>query len=72
MPGFADSMSDAQIAQLLNYLRSRFGHQPAWSDIEKVVADARRTETAVLQATNLQTAAGARHAPADPAQRDKP
>jgi mono/diheme cytochrome c family protein len=72
MPGFADSMSDAQIAQLLNYLRSRFGHQPAWSDIEKAVADARRTETAVLQATNLQTAAGARHAPADPAQRDKP
>jgi mono/diheme cytochrome c family protein len=67
MPGFADSMSDAQVAQLLNYLRSRFGHQPAWSDIEKAVADARRTETAALQ-----TSAGARHAPADPAQRDKP
>src|SRR5450432_4136429 len=67
MPGFANSMSDAQIALLLNYLRSRFGHQPAWTDIEKTVEDARRTQTAFLQ-----TSAGARHAPPDPAQRDKP
>jgi mono/diheme cytochrome c family protein len=67
MPGFANSMSDAQIALLLNYLRSRFGHQPAWTDIEKTVEDARRTQTAFLQ-----TSAEARHAPTDPAQRDKP
>jgi mono/diheme cytochrome c family protein len=67
MPGFANSMDDAQIAALANYLRSRFGHQPAWTDVEKTVGDARRTETAFLQ-----TSAGARNAPADPAQRDKP
>jgi mono/diheme cytochrome c family protein len=72
MPGFASSMSDAQIAQLLNYLRSRFGHQPAWSDVEKTVEDARRTEMVLLQTTILQTSAGARNAPTDPAQRDKP
>jgi mono/diheme cytochrome c family protein len=67
MPGFASSMSDAQIALLLNYLRSRFGHQPAWTDIEKTVEDARRTQTAFLQ-----TSPGAHPVPADPAQRDKP
>ena len=67
MPGFASSMSDAQIALLLNYLRSRFSHQPAWTDVEKTVEDARRTQTAFLQIS-----AGARNAPADPAQRDKP
>jgi mono/diheme cytochrome c family protein len=65
MPGFASSMSDAQIALLLNYLRSRFSNQPAWTDVEKTVEDARRTQTAFLQ-----TSAGARNA--DPAQRDKP
>ena len=67
MPGFAASMSDAQIAALLNYLRSRFSSQPAWSDVENIVAEARRTQTAYLE-----TSAGARNAPADPAQRDKP
>jgi mono/diheme cytochrome c family protein len=67
MPGFAGSMNDTQIAQLLNYLRPRFGRQPAWGGVEKTVEDARRTETATLQ-----TSAGARNAPADPAQRDKP
>ena len=67
MPGFAASMSDAQIAALLNYLRSRFSSQPAWSDVENIVAEARRTQTAYLE-----TSAGARNAPADPPQRDKP
>ena len=67
MPGFASSMSDAQIAALLNYLRSRFSHQPAWTNVEKTIEDARRTQTAFLQ-----TSAGAHNAPADPAQRDKP
>ena len=49
MPGFAASMNDAQIAALLGYLRSRFSRQPAWSDLEKTVAEARRTQTAYLQ-----------------------
>jgi mono/diheme cytochrome c family protein len=67
MPGFAASMSDAQIAALLNYLRSRFSSQPAWTDVESIVTEARRTQTAFLQTT-----AGARNAPADPSQGDKP
>jgi mono/diheme cytochrome c family protein len=67
MPGFAASMNDAQMAVLLNYLRARFSKQPAWSGVEKTIADARRTETVFLQ-----TSAGPRNAPADPTQRDKP
>jgi len=67
MPAFAASMSDAQIAAVLNYLRSRFSEQPAWSDVEKTVEEARRTQTALLQ-----TSAGPQNAPADPTQRDKP
>jgi len=67
MPGFAGSMNDAQIAALLNYLRSRFSSQPAWTGVEKMIKDARGAETAFLQ-----TSAGARNAPADPAQRAKP
>ncbi len=67
MPGFASSMSDAQIAALSNYLRSRFSHQPAWTGVQQTVEDSRRAQTAFLQ-----TSAGARNSPADPAQRDKP
>jgi mono/diheme cytochrome c family protein len=67
MPGFAASMSDPQIAAVLNYLRSRFSKQPAWSDVEQTVEEARRTQTALLQ-----TSAGPQNAPADPTQRDKP
>src|SRR5215469_4267816 len=62
MPGFAASMSDAQIALLLTYLRSRFSSQPAWTGIERTVKSARATETA-----SLQPSPGARPAPpADP------
>lgn len=67
MPGFAASMNDRQVAVLLEYLRSRFSRQPAWNDLERVVAEARRTQTAYVQ-----NSAGPGNAPADPAQRDKP
>jgi mono/diheme cytochrome c family protein len=67
MPGFASSMNDAQIAALLNYLRSRFSQQPAWTGVEKTVEDARRTQT-----VSLQTAPEPKNAPADASQRDKP
>ena len=67
MPGFAAGMTDAQVAAVLNYLRARFSDQPAWSGVEKAIADARRTETVFLQ-----TSAGPRNGPADPTQRDKP
>jgi mono/diheme cytochrome c family protein len=69
MPAFASSMNDAQIASLLNYLRSRFGSRPAWTGIEKTVKDARATETASLQPST----GGAGRAPAtDSAERAKP
>jgi mono/diheme cytochrome c family protein len=67
MPGFANSMNDAQIASLLNYLRARFSSQPAWTGIENAVAAARRTQTVFLQ-----TSPAPDNAPADATQRDKP
>jgi mono/diheme cytochrome c family protein len=67
MPGFAAAMNDRQISALLSYLRARFSNQPAWTGIEKTIADARST-----QAVFLQTSAGPRNAPADATQRDKP
>jgi mono/diheme cytochrome c family protein len=67
MPGFASSMSDAQVAALLNFLRARYSNQPPWSGVEKTVEDARRTQTVFLQ-----TSVGPRNAPADASQRDKP
>jgi mono/diheme cytochrome c family protein len=67
MPGFAASMTDAQIAGLLNYLRARFSNQPAWTGVEKTIEDARRTQTVFLQ-----TSPGPRNAPAEKTQRDKP
>ena len=60
-------MNDREAAALLGYLRLRFGRQPAWNDLEKTVAEARRAQTAYLQ-----NSAGPNNAPADPAQRDKP
>lgn len=67
MPAFAASMSDQQIAALLNFLRSRFSSQPPWADVEKTVEDARRTQTVFLQ-----TSAGPRNGPTDASQRGKP
>jgi len=67
MPGFAAAMTDAQVVALLTYLRARFSKEPAWSDLGKTVAEARRTETVFLQ-----TSAGPRNAPAELSQRDKP
>ena len=67
MPGFAASMNDDQISALLNYLRARFSNQPAWTGVEKTIADARRTQTVFLQ-----TSPGPHNAPADATQRDKP
>ena len=67
MPGFAGSMTDAQAAALLNYLRGRFSNQPAWTGVEKAVQEARRVQTVFLQ-----PAAGPHNAPGDTPQRDKP
>jgi hypothetical protein len=67
MPGFASSMNDGQIAALLNYLRARFSNQAAWSGVEKIVEDARRTQTVFLRTTPEPY-----NVPVEPTQRDKP
>ena len=43
MPGFADSLSDAQVAALMSYLRNTFSNRPAWSDLEGTVRGVRRS-----------------------------
>ena len=34
MPGFADALTDAQVASVLSYLRARFADRPAWTEVE--------------------------------------
>ena len=41
MPGFADALTDRQIATLMTYLRGTFSDQPAWSAVEDTVRHAR-------------------------------
>jgi mono/diheme cytochrome c family protein len=65
MPGFANSMTDDQIAAVLNFLRGRFSSEPAWTGVEQTVRGARQTET-----VSLQNPSGS--APAGLPQRDKP
>jgi mono/diheme cytochrome c family protein len=67
MPGFANSMTDDQIAVLLNYLRVRFSSQPAWTGVRQIVKDARRTET-----VSLQNSPGPESPPGSSMQREKP
>ncbi len=67
MPGFANSMTDDQIAALLTYLRERFSAKAAWSGVEQVVRDARRTDTVSLQNPPVPSSA-----PGGSTQRDKP
>jgi len=37
MPGFAGSLTDAQVVLLLTYLRSDVAHKPAWPDLDSQV-----------------------------------
>jgi mono/diheme cytochrome c family protein len=67
MPGFAAGMNDAQIAALLDFLRTRFSSQLPWTGLEKTVADARHAQIVFLQ-----TSPGPTDTPADASQRDKP
>jgi mono/diheme cytochrome c family protein len=41
MPGFAATLSDAQLADLLAYLRARFSDKPPWSEVDKHIRAAR-------------------------------
>lgn len=41
MPGFAGTLNDRQLADLLAYVRARFSDKPGWTDIDKDIRDAR-------------------------------
>jgi mono/diheme cytochrome c family protein len=42
MPGFDGAMSDAQVVELVNWMRARFTRKAPWNDVEAVVRKARR------------------------------
>jgi nicotinate dehydrogenase subunit B len=45
MPAFAEALDDAQMGDLLGYMRARFApDKPAWTGLPDAVADARATE----------------------------
>jgi mono/diheme cytochrome c family protein len=46
MPGFADTLSDQQLAALLGYVRSHFSDKPAWTGIDKDIQAARSVRPA--------------------------
>ncbi len=64
MPGFHGSLSDAQLADLLHYLRRRFTDKPAWGSLDKDIADVRSGKREPV----LYPAPGNQAAPADPTQ----
>ena len=42
MPGFGGSLDDAQVAELVRYIRTQFAPgQPAWADVERTVMSLR-------------------------------
>jgi mono/diheme cytochrome c family protein len=45
MPGFANSLTDAQIAALAGYVRARYSDKPAWTDIDEQIGRARQIAT---------------------------
>ena len=42
MPPFADSLADAEIADLAAYLRSRYSNRAAWPELMNAAATARK------------------------------
>jgi mono/diheme cytochrome c family protein len=42
MPAFAGALTDAQVASVAAYVRANFSDQPAWTDVEATVRDAKR------------------------------
>ena len=43
MPGFADALSDAQVASLMAYVRTTFSDKPAWDNLEEQVRTIRHS-----------------------------
>lgn len=47
MPGFAGTLSEADIVSLLGYLRAGFSGKPPWNDAATIVADTMSGRTLV-------------------------
>jgi len=61
MPSYGAVISDAQIVDLLSYMRSTFTDKPAWSGLEKLVAKQRaRGNTLPLYSSDGNLSAPAR------------
>jgi mono/diheme cytochrome c family protein len=41
MPGFANALTDQQVATIANYVRTRFSNRPAWDNIDNDVRNVR-------------------------------
>ena len=52
MPGFAGTLNDRQLADLLVYVRARFGDKAPWTDLEKDIRAARAGEPRVYPASS--------------------
>ncbi len=66
MPGYAGALDDAQIADLLAYMRRSFSDRPAWDDPADLIAAAR-----ARGAENGQRSLGTGSAaPANPSKRE--
>jgi hypothetical protein len=65
MPGFAGVLNDRQVADLLAYMRTAFGNQPAWPDLEKTVARIRSGD----RQPSIRPADGTSSAPANATRR---
>jgi mono/diheme cytochrome c family protein len=59
MPGFAATLTDRQLADLLAYVRARFSDKPPWSDLDKDIRQARAAESRVYPAPSPGSAPGA-------------
>ena len=66
MPGFAGTLSDRQLADLLAYVRARFSDKPPWIDLEKDIRAARAEEPRV----KIHPAPSPDPAPAAPGQQE--
>ncbi len=50
MPGFAETFTDRQIAELARYVRNQFARErPAWRDVEAAVASVRHSTTRLAE-----------------------
>src|SRR5262245_2099799 len=43
MPGFADALTDQQVAALMGYVRGTFSDKPTWGSLEEAIGMARRS-----------------------------